>query len=107
MPGYLVHVNANIKCIHTGDAKTAITDQFVKVSGQKIVTQLSKYVVSGCKLPPQSGGPCTAALWTSAAQFVKASGQPVLLDDEAKQAKCIPTSTALLAISNQTFVKGT
>lgn len=106
MPGYLVHVNASIKCIHTGDAKTAVTDPHVKVSGQKIVTQLSKYVVAGCTLPPQSGGPCTAAMWTSAAQFVKASGQPVLLDDEAKQAKCVPTSTALLSISNQIHVKG-
>ncbi len=107
MPGYLLHENAIVQCLHSpGQAKPTKTDLRVKVSGQKIVTQLAPYTISGCSLPPppSGNGPCATAKWTSAATRVKASGQPVLLKDS--QAVCAPTGTGLNIVSTQTRVKG-
>jgi len=101
----LLHENATVQCVHSGQAKSTVTDQHVKVSGQKIVTQPSPYTIAGCTLPPQSGGPDVTAQWTSAATRVKASGQPVLLKNS--QSTCAPTGTSLTIISTQTRVKGT
>jgi hypothetical protein len=82
------------------------TDLRVKVSGQKIVTQLVLYTISGCSFPspPAGNGPCVMAQWISAAIRVRASGQPVLLNDS--QALCAPTGTGLKIASTQTRVKG-
>jgi uncharacterized Zn-binding protein involved in type VI secretion len=107
MSAYLLHENATVLCVHPpgGQAKPAVTDQRVKVSGKKIVTQPSIYNISGCTLPTQSGGPCVTAQWTSAATRVKVSGMPVLFKDG--QAKCAPTGTGLNIVSTQTRVKVT
>jgi len=48
---YLLHENATVLCLHTGQAKPTATDQRVKVGGQKIVTQTAPYTISGCVLP--------------------------------------------------------
>ncbi len=105
MSDFLLHDEAQVQCIHSGDAKPTQTVLNVKVSGKAIVTQVSIYNIKGCKQLPQSGGPDLTALWTSAATRIKAGGIPVLLKDS--QSKCAPTTTALLIISTQTRVKGT
>src|SRR5262249_22234353 len=97
--------NATVQCLHSGQASPSETNQRVKVSGQEIVTQPTSYTISGCTLPTQSGGPCVAASWTSAAMRVKAGGTAVLLKNS--QATCTPTNTGLNSISPQTLVKGT
>ena len=107
MPGHLLHENALVQCAHSpGQATPTQTDQRVKVSGQKIVTQPAPYRISGCSLPPPlaGNGPCVTANWTSAAEHVKASGQPVVLTDS--QALCAPTGTGLNVVSTETRVKG-
>jgi len=105
MSGFLLHENATVLCSHPpGQAKPTVTNPRVKVSGQKIVTQSSIYSISGCILPPQSGGPCATAQWTSAATRVKADGVSVLLADS--KASCVPTGTGLNIISTQRRVKG-
>jgi hypothetical protein len=106
MPGYLLHENADVQCLHyPGQANPNQTDRRVKVSGQKIVTQPAPYTISGCGLPPPpAGNPCLTANWTSAATRVTASGQPVLLTDS--QALCAPSGTGLKIVSTQTRVKG-
>jgi uncharacterized Zn-binding protein involved in type VI secretion len=102
----MLHENATVLCLHSpGQAKPTVTDQRVKVSGQKIVTQPGPYTISGCILPTQAGGPCVTAQWTSAATRVKASGMPVLFKDS--QATCIPTGTGVNIMSTQTRVKVT
>ena len=101
----LLHENATVQCLHSGQAKPSVTNQRVKVGGQKIVTQPAPYTISGCSLPPQSGGPCVTAMWSSAATRVKAGGMAVLLKNS--QATCAPTGTGLNIISTQTRVKGT
>jgi hypothetical protein len=104
--GYLLHENATVLCLHAGQAKPTVTDQRVKVSGQKIVTQTAPYTISGCSLPPPpaANGPCVTATWTSAATRVKASGLAVLLSDS--QAICAPTGTGVNILVTQMRVKG-
>ncbi|MCL4705837.1 hypothetical protein KJ068_11785 [bacterium] len=106
MPGFLLHENATVLCSHPpGQAKPTVANPRVKVSGQKIVTQASIYSITGCVLPPQSGGPCATAKWTSAAERVKAGGVAVLLT--TSEATCVPTLTGLNIGLTQRRVKGT
>jgi hypothetical protein len=107
MPGHLLHENADVRCVHfPGQAQPVQTDLRVTVSGQKIVTQLALYTISGCSMPspPAGNGPCVMAQWISAATRVRASGQSVLLTDS--QARCAPTGTGLNIVLTQTRVKG-
>ncbi len=107
MSAFMLHENAIVLCLHAGQAKPIMTDQRVKVSGQKIVTQPYPYMISGCVLPPPptGNGPCVSAQWTSTAMRVKASGLPVLFKDS--QALCAPTGTGLNIILTQLRVKVT
>ena len=105
MLGELLHEGAVVLCMHAGQARPTVTDQRVKVSGQKIVTQPPPYLITGCSLNPLFGGPCVTAMWVTAAIRVKASGQPVLLKDS--QAVCAPTGTGVNIIVTQIRVKGT
>src|SRR2546428_12906895 len=105
MSDFLLHDQAQVQCIHSGNAKPMQTVLNVKVSGKAIVAQTSIYNIQGCKLPTQSGGPDLTAAWTSAATRIKAKGMPVLLKNS--QSKCVPTGSALVIISTQTRVKGT
>jgi hypothetical protein len=105
MAGYLLHENASVLCQHSGQAQPMMTNSRVNVSGNKIVTQLSPYSISGCTLPSNSGGPCATATWMSAATRVKAGGTPVLFQDS--QATCAPTGTGLNIVSLQRRVKVT
>ena len=101
MAGTLLHERAMVQCLHSGQAQPAAINQYVTVGGQHIVT-LAPYGISGCTLPPQSGGPCVTALWTSAATRVTASGQPVLFKDSL--ATCTPTGANVNIISTQMWV---
>ena len=108
MPGHLLHEHAIVQCAHApGQANPMQTDLRVKVSGQRIVTRSMLYRISDCSNPPPSSGsgPCMTAMWTSAAERIRASRQPVLLEDS--QARCTPTNTGLKVVSTQTRVKGT
>lgn len=107
MSAFLLHDNATVLCLHNGQARPNVTNQRVKVSGQKIVTQPGPYTISGCTLPspPTANGPCVSAQWTSAATRVKAGGIPVLYKDS--RATCAPTGTGVNIISTQTRVKVT
>jgi hypothetical protein len=105
MPGFLLHSGATVLCMHAGQAQPVVFNPRVKVSGQRIVTQTSSYVVSGCSfVPPSGNGPCVSAQWVTAATRVMAGGMPVLLQDS--QAICAPTGTGLNIIVTQMRVKG-
>lgn len=105
MADFLLHKDATVTCLHSGRASPVQTNRRVKVSGNPIVTQASIYKIEqGCTLPPQSGGPCVSATWTSAATRVRAGGRPVLL--KSSQATCQPTATGLNVTITQNRVKG-
>lgn len=102
MPGLLVHVGATVLCAHAGQAQPTAPNPRVTVSGQPTVTMSAPWVVAGCTLPPQAGGPCVSAQWTTAATRVTANGVPLLLLDS--QAVCAPTGTPLTVVQTQTRV---
>jgi hypothetical protein len=103
MAGYLLHQGAVISCMHSGQATPTRPTARVKVGGRTIVTRNIPYTVASCDLCGTS--PCCAtATWTTAAQRVKAGGQPVLLSDS--QASCSPTGTGLIITTTQRRVRG-
>ena len=107
MPGFLLHLGATVLCLHGGQATPTAPNPRVRVGGQPVVTQPAPYVVAGCAFPPPpaANGPCVTAQWIVAAVRVRASGQPVLLQDS--QAICAPTGTPLNIVVTQVRVKGT
>ncbi len=105
MSAEMLHQGATVQCLHGGQAQPTVASQRVKVGNQPIVVQSTQYTIAGCSLPPQSGGPCTTASWTSGATRVKAGGVPVLLKDS--QAICAPPGTGVNVLSTQTRVKAT
>ena len=106
MPGFLLHVGAQVQCAHVGQAQPTVPNPRVLVSGQPTVTMASPYVVAGCTLPPPpaANGPCVTAQWMTGATRVLSNGQPLLLLDS--QALCAPTGTPLLIVVTQTRVTG-
>jgi hypothetical protein len=104
MANALLHQGAVVQCQHAGPAQPTMVNTRVKVQQQAVVTQASPFTVSGCGLSSGSNPPCVSAQWVMAARRVKASGQPVVLDNST--AVCTPTGTGLQVIQTQTRVKG-
>ncbi|MEC4748952.1 PAAR-like protein [Methylomicrobium sp. Wu6] len=104
MPGFLVHVGAQVLCPHAGQAQPTVPNPRVMVSGQPIVTIAAPYVVAGCTLPPPpaANGPCVTAQWISGATRVFSNGQPLVV--QSSQAICAPTGAPLLIVAMQTRV---
>ena len=105
MPGNLLHQGATVLCMHAGTAQPTVPDPRVRVSGQPIVTQSTLYTIAGC--PFMSGTkpmPCVTGQFVTAAIRVRASGQPVLLQDS--QAICTPNGTGVNIVLTQVRVRG-
>ena len=104
MPGFLLHVGAQVICSHGGQAQPTAVVPRVLVGGQPAVAVTAPYVVAGCAMPPPPGGngPCVTAQWLTAATRVTALGQPLLLLDS--QAVCAPTGTPLVILMTQARV---
>lgn len=104
MPGFLVHVGAQVKCAHGGQAQPTAPNPRVSVSSQPTVTIAPPYTVAGCTLPPPSAanGPCVTATWTSGTTRVVSNGQPLVL--QSSTSLCAPTGTPLLITATQTRV---
>jgi hypothetical protein len=106
MPGFLLHVGAQVLCSHGGQAQPTVPNPRVLVSGQPTVAMTAPYVIAGCALPPPivANGPCVTAQWITAATRITSNGQPLLLLDS--QAICVPTATPLIIVMTQTRVTG-
>lgn len=104
MPGFLVHVGAQVLCSHAGQATPTVPNPRVTVSGQPTVLMTSPYAIAGCTLPPPiaANGPCVTAQWLSGTTRVTSNGQPLLV--QSSQAICTPTGTPLLIVATQTRV---
>lgn len=105
MPGYVLHVGATVLCAHGGQAQPMSPNPRVKVAGQPVVTQPFPHSITGCSNPPPPThvGPCVLANWVTAATRVKASQQPLLLQDS--QSTCVPTGTPLTITQVQARVR--
>lgn len=106
MPGFLLHLNAQVLCSHAGPATPTAPFPRVLVSGQPVATVAAPWVVAGCAFPPppNGNGPCVTAQFVSSAARVLAGAQPVLLLDS--QAVCTPTGTPLIVAATQVRVSG-
>jgi hypothetical protein len=102
MPGFLLHLGAQVLCAHAGQAQPTVPNPRVLVSAQPTVAITSPYVIAGCTFVPPANGPCVTAQFVSAATRVTSNGQPLLLLDS--QAICAPTGTPLLIVLTQTRV---
>lgn len=102
MPGFLLHVGAQVTCSHAGQAQPTAPNPRVTVSGQPTVLISAPYLVAGCAFPPPpaANGPCVSAQWLTGTTRVLSNGQPLLV--QSSQAICAPTGTALLVIVTQT-----
>ena len=104
MPGFLVHVGAQVLCSHAGQAQPTMPNPRVTVSGQPTVLMTSPYVIAGCTFPPPpaANGPCVTAQWLTGTTRVTSNGQPLLV--QSSQGICAPTGTPLLILVTQTRV---
>jgi hypothetical protein len=104
MPGFLVHVGAQVLCAHAGQATPTTPNPRVLVNGQPTVQITGLYVIAGCTLPPppEANGPCVSAQWVSGTTRVLSNGQPLVV--QSSQAICAPTGTPLLITATQTRV---
>jgi hypothetical protein len=104
MPGFLLHLGAQVLCAHGGTATPPVTNPRVLVSGTPTAPMPSPYLVAGCALPPPpaANGPCVTAPWTTGTVRVLSSGQPLAV--MGGTATCAPTGTPLLLVSAQTRV---
>ena len=104
MPGFLLHVGAQVLCAHAGQATPTAPNPRVVVSGQPTVLMTVPYVVAGCTFPPPpaANGPCVTAQWVSGSTRVTSNGQPLLV--LSSQAVCAPTGTPVMIVTTQTRV---
>lgn len=104
MPGFLVHVGAQVVCAHAGQATPTAPNPRVTVSGQPTVLITAPYMVAGCPLPPPNvaNGPCLSAQWLLGSTRVTSNGQPLVV--QSSQAICAPTGTPLMILLTQTRV---
>jgi len=104
MPGFLVHVGAQVICSHAGQATPTVPNPRVTVSGQPTTLVSAPYAIAGCTFPPPNAanGPCVTAQWVSGTARVLSNGQPLVV--QSSQAICAPTGTPLSIIATQTRV---
>lgn len=104
MPGFLVHLGAQVLCSHFGQANPTMTNARVTVGGQPTVLITAPYTVAGCTLPPPiaANGPCVTGQWMSGTTRVLSNGQPLVI--QSSQSICTPTGTPLVIVATQARV---
>lgn len=104
MPGFFVHVGAQVLCAHAGQATPTAPNPRVMVSGQPTVLVTAPYVIAGCTMPPPyaGNGPCVTAQWTTGTTRVTSNGQPLVI--KSSTSVCAPTGTPLQIVATQTRI---
>lgn len=107
MPGFLVHLGAQVLCSHAGQATPTMPNPRVLVSGRATVQLASPYVVTGCTMPPPTAGngPCVTGQCLTGSTRVLSLGQPLVV--QSSTSLCAPTGTPLLILLTQTRVLAT
>jgi hypothetical protein len=95
----LVQQGATVLCGHSGQAAPTAPNPRVSLSGQAAVSLSAPWTVSACPLPPNAGGPCTTATWTTGTVRVTSSGQPLVV--QGGSATCVPTGVPLTVVAAQ------
>lgn len=103
MPGPLVQQGASVLCAHGGQAQPTVPNPRVRLGGAASVQLPAPWTVAGCPLPPNAGGPCATASWTSGSVRVTSQGQPLVL--QGGSATCVPTGVPLAVLAVQPRVR--
>jgi hypothetical protein len=99
MAGLLVQQGAVVLCAHGGQAQPTAPNLRVLASGAATFVLSAPWTVAGCPLPPNAGGPCTLATWTSGTVRVTSLGQPLVM--QGGTATCTPTGVPLNVAATQ------
>jgi hypothetical protein len=104
MPGFLVHVGAQVLCAHAGQATPMVPNPRVLVSGMPTVLMTTPYAIAGCTFPPPTAGngPCVTAQVIVGTVRVLSNGQPLVV--QSSQGICTPTGTPIIIAATQTRV---
>jgi hypothetical protein len=101
MPGFILHLNAQVKCGHGGIATPTAPMARVLVSGQPIVTTNSPHAIAGCPFT-SAPGPCATGMWAMGAWRVFSMGMPVAIVGGV--AVCAPNGAPMVAAGFQARV---
>jgi hypothetical protein len=101
--GFLVQQGATVICGHAGQAMPTAPNPRVLLGGSPSVAVSPPWTVAGCPLPPNAGGPCTTATWSTGTARVLSSGQPLVL--QGGMATCVPTGVPLTVVATQVRVQ--
>ncbi|GAA2758334.1 hypothetical protein [Actinopolymorpha rutila] len=101
--GFLVQQGATVICGHGGQATPTAPNPRVLLGGTSSVTLSAPWTVAGCPLPPNAGGPCTTATWTTGTVRVLSGGQPLVV--QGGSATCVPTGVPLTVVVAQLRVQ--
>ena len=103
--GFLVQDGAAVLCTHAGQARPTVVNPRVSMSRRSAVNLAPPWTISGCPLPPNAGGPCVTATWTSGTTRVRSQGQPLVI--QGGSATCLPTGVPLNVVLTQIRVRAT
>jgi hypothetical protein len=104
MPGPIVCMDAQVQCVHGGQAQSTQPNPRVLLGGTPAVVATAPFVIAGCPLPTNAGGPCLTAQVVTTSLRVTSMGLPLVLQDS--QGVCAPTGAPLLMIAVQPRVVG-
>ena len=81
MPGFLLHVGAEMKCLHQALAVIAPSQLRVLVGGKPVATMTSKIKVVACPftVPGPKPQPCLTVKWSMPTTRVLIGGKPALV----------------------------
>ncbi|MBP1468340.1 hypothetical protein EYB53_021695 [Candidatus Chloroploca sp. M-50] len=101
MPSFVLHLGAQVRCIHNGHATPSVTVPRVRVSTQPVAVHSAPCVIAGCILPPPpaANGPCISGSWLAPSLRVKAMGMPLLV--APSPSVCAPTGTPMVVLMVQ------
>ena len=105
MGAALLDKSATVLCSHGGQVQPTVPAVRVKLGGVEAVLASPPWTVSGCPFPPNSGGPCVTAMWSTFTMRVTSMSQPLVLSSGS--ATCAPTGVPLMPVAFQVRVMAT
>lgn len=103
MGGTLVQQGASVLCSHGGQAGPTVPNPRVRLGGASAVSLGAPWTVAGCPLPPNAGGPCVTAAWSSGTVRVRSMGRPLVV--QGGTATCTPTGVPTQVVVTQVRVR--
>lgn len=101
----LLDESATVMCSHGGQVQPTLPAPRVTLGGVEAVAAPPPWTVSGCPFPPNSGGPCVTAMWSTSTLRVTTMGQPLLMSSSV--ATCAPTGVPVTVVYTQQRVRAT